>query len=254
MKSPWISLLTSFSYSYSVYWVTGICVCTRTSFWRTFGQQEWFANISCIVLVEFQLKETDSFGMLQAFKSPIYSWINCKHSGSQSCCSARLICQTNGNFPSSVMVSSLSCKRERIQIKHRDSRYITFQNHEFNATGPVLTDSWSTSTEKAQCSGRAAAYLWHAPGHAPGHVPWLWPGQWSWHRPAVSPRHWAWLTARGATLTSNAVWRCYMMSSVLFASGLILAEIYWQKTNSLLSFKIVHQCSFINDTEWLHET
>lgn len=103
--------------------------------------------------------------------------------------------------------------------------------HRFS-TGPVLTDSWSTSTEKAQCSGRAAAYLWHGPGHAPGHVPWLWPGQWSWHRPAVRPRHWAWLTARGATLTSNPVWRCYMMSSVQFTSGLILAEIYWQKTNA----------------------
>ena len=146
-----------------------------------------------------------------------------------------LFCQVNlpNQWQLSIICHGVITVLQAGKDSNQTSRFgDTFQSHEFNATGPVLTDSWSTSTEKAQCSGRAAAYLWHAPGHAPGHVPWLWPGQWSWHRPAVSPRHWAWLTARGATLTSNAVWRCYMMSSVQFTWGLILAEIYWQKTNS----------------------
>ena len=41
-----------------------------------------------------------------ASKSLEYSWSNCKHSGSQICCSAKLSCQTSGSLPSSVMVSS----------------------------------------------------------------------------------------------------------------------------------------------------
>ena len=43
---------------------------------------------------------------LQTCRSPQYSCSNCKHSGSQTCCSAKLICHTSGSLPSSFMVSS----------------------------------------------------------------------------------------------------------------------------------------------------